>query len=239
MASQVLLGRLHRRDGMRRLMLRFRELLDVVLRRVELPRSRSISCGAAARCALFGAVAADCSSNRSRPSAFDQAKASAPMTPRPSATMARFKSREPVRPAASSPSSSTSKLATMDPPDAASGLVSCSPVAFNNIKHLARSMPADGLEAQDVVPGHFRRGDRFLGKAHTLARRSGDGSTSSHAAARAGPPRPAFPAFLAGAGRPLLPSMIDYSVFSRLAAARGSIISGPVSRSATAFNFRV
>ena len=29
---------------------------------------------------------------------------------------------------------------------------SCSPVAFNDIKHLARSMPADGLEAQDVVP---------------------------------------------------------------------------------------
>ena len=48
---------------------------------------------------------------------------------------------------------------------------------------------------------------------------------------------PAFPAFLAGAGRPLLPSMIDYSVFSQSAAARGSIISGPVSRSATAFNF--
>jgi len=43
--------------------------------------------------------------------------------------------------------------------------------------------------------------------------------------------------FLAGAGRPLLPSMIDYSVFSQSAAARGSIISGPVSRSATAFNF--
>jgi len=41
-----------------------------------------------------------------------------------------------------------------------------------------------------------------------------------------------FPAFLAGAGRPLLPSMIDYSAFSQLAAARGSIISGPVSRSA-------
>src|SRR6516165_4689740 len=35
-ASQVLLGRLHRRDGMRRLMLCFRELLDVVLQRVEL-----------------------------------------------------------------------------------------------------------------------------------------------------------------------------------------------------------
>jgi len=46
------------------------------------PRSRSISCGAAARCTLFGAVAADCSSNRSRPSAFDQAKASAPMATR-------------------------------------------------------------------------------------------------------------------------------------------------------------
>jgi hypothetical protein len=76
----------------------------------------------------------------------------------------------------------------------------CSPVVFNDIKHLARSMPADGLKAQDVVPGHFRRGDRFLGKAHTLARRSGDGSTSSHAAARAGRPRPAFAAFLAGAG---------------------------------------
>jgi hypothetical protein len=30
--------------------------------------------------------------------------------------------------------------------------------------------------------------------------RSGDGSTSSHAAARAGPPRPAFAAFLAGPG---------------------------------------
>src|SRR5262245_46941926 len=28
----------------------------------------------------------------------------------------------------------------------------CSPVAFNDIKHLARSLPADGLEAQDVVP---------------------------------------------------------------------------------------
>jgi len=65
-------------------------------------------------------------------------------------------------------------------------MVSCSPVSFNDIKHLARSMPADGLEAQDVVPprcgcwgcphGHFRRGDRFLGKAHTP-----------------GPPRPAIP----------------------------------------------
>ena len=31
-------------------------------------------------------------------------------------------------------------------------MVSCSPVVFNDIKYLARSMPADGLEAQDVVP---------------------------------------------------------------------------------------
>src|SRR6516165_5063217 len=53
-----------------------------------------------------------------------------------------------------------------------------------------------------------------------------------HATARARPPHPAFPAFLAGAGRPLLPSMIDYSLFSQLAAARASIISGPDSRSA-------
>ena len=36
MASQVLFGRLHRRDGVRRLMLRFRELIDVVLQRVDL-----------------------------------------------------------------------------------------------------------------------------------------------------------------------------------------------------------
>src|SRR5262245_19560767 len=48
-------------------------------------------------------------------------------------------------------------------------MVPCSPVTFNDIKHLARSMPADGLEAQDVVPDHFRCGDRFLGKAHARA----------------------------------------------------------------------
>jgi hypothetical protein len=35
-ASQVLFGRLHRRDGMRCLMLRFRELIDIVLQRVDL-----------------------------------------------------------------------------------------------------------------------------------------------------------------------------------------------------------
>ena len=55
-----------------------------------------------------------------------------------------------------------------------------SPVAFNDIKHLARSMPADGFEAQDVVPPRcgcwvahmaiFSSRDWFLGKAHTLAR---------------------------------------------------------------------
>src|SRR5262250_1571707 len=38
-------------------------------------------------------------------------------------------------------------------------MVTCSPVAFNDIKRLARSMPADGLEAQDVVPP--RRGCFF------------------------------------------------------------------------------
>ena len=46
-------------------------------------------------------------------------------------------------------------------------------------------------------------GSNYAGAAPTspdLRDRSGDGSTSSHAAARAGPPRPAFPAFLAGAG---------------------------------------
>src|SRR5262245_26849208 len=50
-------------------------------------------------------------------------------------------------------------IATPSPPPgrarrrAATGeQLSCSPVAFNDIKHLTRSMPADGLEAQDVVP---------------------------------------------------------------------------------------
>jgi len=69
-------------------------------------------------------------------------------------------------------------------------------VAFNDIKHLARSMPADGLEAQDVVPprcgcwvahhGHFRRGDRFLGKAHTLARAISRCSACNHLEIAAG-----------------------------------------------------
>src|SRR5262249_37772074 len=31
-------------------------------------------------------------------------------------------------------------------------LNTCSAVAFNDMKHLARSIPADSLEAQDVVP---------------------------------------------------------------------------------------
>jgi hypothetical protein len=33
----------------------------------------------------------------------------------------------------------------------------CSSVSMNDFKHLARSMPADGLEAQDVVPPRRRR----------------------------------------------------------------------------------
>jgi len=41
---------------------------------------------------------------------------------------ARYKSRAPVRPAASSPSSSTSKLATMEPPDAATGFIALTAV---------------------------------------------------------------------------------------------------------------
>jgi len=60
------------------------------------------------------------------------------------------------------------------------------PVAFNDIKHLGRSMPADGLEAQDVVPCHFRRGNRFLGKAHTLARALSRCSACNHLEIAAG-----------------------------------------------------
>jgi len=67
-----------------------------------------------------------------------------------------------------SPSPLAAAMARREP--TVQSMITCSPVAFNDIKHLARSMPADGLEAQDVVPGHFRRGDRFLGKIHTLAR---------------------------------------------------------------------
>ena len=71
------------------------------------------------------------------------------------------------------------------PPPA--GTLNCaknSPVAFNDIKHLARSMPADGLEAQDVVPprcgcwvAHMAI---FLGKAHTLARALSRCSACNH-----------------------------------------------------------
>ena len=46
---------------------------------------------------------------------------------------------------------------------------SCSPAAFNDIKQLARSMPADGLEAQDVVPP--RRGCWVARKAIFSSRR--------------------------------------------------------------------
>ena len=58
----------------------------------------------------------------------------------------------------------------------------CSPVSFNDIKRLARSMPADGLEAQDVVPPRcscwvahmaiFSSRRLVFGKAQTLARHS-------------------------------------------------------------------
>src|SRR6516165_8444494 len=51
------------------------------------------------------------------------------------AAMARFKSRAPVRPAASSPSSSTSKLATMDPPDAATGFIALTAVLVWGLFH--------------------------------------------------------------------------------------------------------
>src|SRR5262245_58751898 len=88
-------------------------------------------------------------------------------------------------------------------------MLSCSPVAFNDIKRLARSMPADGLEAQDVVPPRCG-----CWVAHMAIFVAAIGFWAKHKRSRAGPPRPAFPAFLAGAGRPLLPSMIDYSVFS-------------------------
>ena len=64
--------------------------------------------------------------------------------------------------------------------------LTCSLVAFNDIKHLARLIPAHGLEAQDVVPRHFRRGDRFLGKIHTLARALSRCSACNHLEIAAG-----------------------------------------------------
>ena len=70
------------------------------------------------------------------------------------------------------------------------------PVAFNDIKHLARSMPADGLEAQDVVPPRcgcwvariaiFSSRRWFLGKAHTLARALSRCSACNHLEIAAG-----------------------------------------------------
>src|SRR5262245_38731093 len=72
----------------------------------------------------------------------------------------------------------------------------CSPVAFNDIKHLARSMPADGLEAQDVVPPRcgcwvarmaiFVAAIGFWGKAHTLARALSRCSACNHLEIAAG-----------------------------------------------------
>ena len=48
-------------------------------------------------------------------------------------------------------------------------MTTCSPVAFNDIKRLARSMPADDLEAQDLVPDIFVAAIGFLAK-HTRSR---------------------------------------------------------------------
>src|SRR6516165_2132086 len=91
----------------------------------------------------------------------------------------------------------------------------CSTVAFNDIKHLTRSMPADGLEAQDVVPP---RCGCWVAHKPSICR------AFSHARAR----------------QPSQLSLISLAFLSRVEeiwAARGSIISGPVRRSATAFNF--
>src|SRR6516165_5486694 len=88
-------------------------------------------------------------------------------------------------------------------------------VAFNDIKHLARSMPADGLKAQDVVPP---RCGCWVAHKPSICR------AFSHARAR----------------QPSQLSLISLAFLSRVEeiwAARGSIISGPVRRSATAFNF--
>src|SRR5262249_41011172 len=72
----------------------------------------------------------------------------------------------------------------------------CSPVVFNDIKHLARSMPADGLEAQDVVPPRcgcwvahmaiFVAAIGFFGKTHTLARALSRCSACNHLEITAG-----------------------------------------------------
>ncbi len=109
LAAQFLLGRLHGGDRVRGLMLGFRELLGVDLERLDLA-SQSVDLLCRRR---VGAV--DCNSSRSRPFAFDQANASAPIAPRPSATPASMNSRAIIRrrrarraAAASSPSSSSS-----------------------------------------------------------------------------------------------------------------------------------
>ena len=124
--------------------------------------------------------------------------------------------------------------------------VTCSPVVFDDIKHLAATcdrrarfrhpVTARG-SSHALLPWALPRERATPHICNDVNGLTPDGRRVHRTQARARPTRPAFPAFLAGAGRPLLPSMIDYSVFSRLAAARGSIISGPVSRSATAFNF--
>ena len=114
----------------------------------------------------------------------------------------------------------------------------CSPVVFNDIKHLTATWDRRARFRHPVTAGGLSHAR--LPWALPRERATSISAIISMMAVesqRAGPPHPAFPAFLAGAGRPLLPSMIDYSVFSQLAAAHASIISGPVSRSAHCFHF--
>src|SRR5262249_37876797 len=97
------------------------------------------------------------------------------------------------------PGPGTTFLLPLPPP----GLGRRAPAAFNAIKHLAGSMPADGLEAQDVVPPRcvllvpawqFSSRRSILGqstharagKAHTLARALSRCSACNHLGIAAG-----------------------------------------------------
>ena len=95
-------------------------------------------------------------------------------------------------------------------------MISCSPVSFNDIKHLARSMPADGLEAQDVVPP--RCGCWVAHIAIFSSRRSVFGQ-STHARA----PREISPEFSSAVRRPPVREflMIWRAVFEALGSCSG------------------
>ena len=95
-------------------------------------------------------------------------------------------------------------------------MISCSPVSFNDIKHLARSMPADGLEAQDVVPP--RCGCWVAHIAIFSSRRSVFGQ-STHARA----PREISPEFSSAVRRPPVRGflMIWRAVFEALGSCSG------------------